>query len=275
MPVVYCSVKLLLGFGLALNIAFGTAHAFGSRAHRVAGYIAEPQLCRNAGDALAELIPGSNLAQAGLWADQIRANTKWDFARPWHYLNVPDDVPVAKAQRSRKGDVLLAINYFRHQLANLDAAPAKRRVALYMLVHFIVDVHQPLHVGRKQDLGGNRVAVRAGQYRGNLHSYWDSQIFHFVDDELAYARKLRAQFAAEAKLWRQMQPLAWASESQELRAAVYAFGFDAEGLGLLGPEYQRMARATGARRLAQAGLRLATVLNDIWCAPADRAETGS
>jgi hypothetical protein len=275
MPVVHCSVKLLLSLYLLLNFAFGTAHAFGAKAHRVAGYIAEAELCRGSRAALSELIPHGDLAEAGLWADRIRADKQWDVARPWHYINVPDDVAIAAAPRSRKGDVLLAISDFRQQLSNRTLARAKREVALYMLVHFVVDVHQPLHVGRRQDLGGNLVPVRAGEYRGNLHSYWDSQIFQFVDDAPAYARKLQNRFAAESMLWEQAPPIQWASESQQLRASVYAFGYDADGLGLLEPGYEQMARAVAERRLAQAGSRLARMLNDIWCSQADGAETGS
>jgi hypothetical protein len=217
----------------------------------------------------AQILPDTSLAEAGLWADQVRSDRTWDFARPWHYMNVPDDIPIAAAKRSDQGDVLGAIEEFSADLANPRVTGLERETALLMLVHFVVDIHQPLHVGRKSDLGGNRIKVRAGdRYAGNLHAYWDTGVFAQLDASAGQAaRLLRATDPDLLVLAKETDPAVWATESQLLRPEVYAFGFDAEGRGVLDEGYQTMASALAQQRLIVAGLRLAGLLNGLWCGP--------
>ena len=268
MPVVFRCVKPLKVLILAALSTPAVCYGYGAKAHRLAGHIAESRLCDTAAQKFAEILPDMSLAEAGLWADQIRSDRDWDFARPWHYINVPDDTPIAAAERSPDGDVLGAIEDLTAQLSDGRVAGLERETALLMLVHFVVDIHQPLHVGRKSDLGGNRIQVRLDPFRGNLHAYWDTQVFAALDSTAAQAAELLS--AADPRLFAQAgegSPLVWATESQDLRARVYDFDRDARGRAILSPEYQAMARAISQERLVQAGLRLADLLNGMWCRP--------
>ena len=116
----------------------------------------------------------------------------------------------------------------------------------------------------------NRVDTQAGDYRGNLHSYWDSGVLREVDNLREYAADLANEYSSVAEVWALEQPLMWATESQQLRPKVYAFERTEDGEGHLDVRYQAQARQVVRQRLAQAGVRLAGLLNGIWCGAPDK-----
>lgn len=242
------------------------ACAFGADAHLVVGHIAAHFICPDARLELQALMPDYSLAEAGVWADRIRGDPAWDRARPWHYINVPDGMPIADAKRRSAGDVLYAIEYFNVQLADMSLDDEQRAQALKFLVHFVADIHQPLHVGRREDLGGNKIDVRVNGRRTNLHSFWDTGVLDgSLSSPARAATQLAAGFAEEIPLWQLDPPAQWAAESQALRPQVYAFGGSAGEPITLDDAYQARALALTEQRLVQAGVRLAAKLNVIWC----------
>lgn len=268
MPVVFRCVKPLQTLVLVALSVPGICYGFGAKGHRLAGHVAELRLCDSAAQTYAEILPDTSLAEAGLWADQIRSDPDWDFVRPWHYMNVPDTTPIATAKRSTKGDVLGAVEDLSAQLADPRLTGLERATALLLLVHFVVDIHQPLHVGRQSDLGGNRVKVSAGEYRGNLHAFWDTEVFAELDSSAAQAAALLAAADPELLVLAEAaDPVVWATESQQLRPRVYGFDSATGGRVALDPEYRAMASSISRDRLVVAGLRLADLLNRMWCKP--------
>jgi hypothetical protein len=243
------------------------AYGFGARAHQIVGYVAENYICEDARRAIFQLTADSSLADAGVWADQIRSNPAWDAARPWHYINVPDGVLITAATRQSSGDVLTAIDRFIAELQDTSLPDEQRQLAFNFLVHFVADVHQPLHVGRRADRGGNTVKIRFNQEKSNLHSYWDSGVLDSVSlGSALYAARLVAA-SGDMRVERQVSdPLVWAAESMALRPEVYALGApDKSGRVLLNAHYQGRALKIVNLRMAQAGIRLAGQLNSIWC----------
>jgi len=242
-------------------------HAFGAKAHRIVGHVAEYYICPETRSALEQLMPEYSLAEAGVWADKIRGYPDWAYTKPWHYINVPDGVPLSAASRATAGDVLAAINQFNAELGDADLTDMQRLKAFYFLVHFVADVHQPLHVGRQSDLGGNRVDVRVNDRKMNLHSYWDSYVLDDLEDSTAdYGLLLATRSAPAVAAWQDSEPRDWVVESQDLRPEVYDFAAPAEsGRPNLDEFYQARAREIVDLRLAQAGIRLAAMLNNVWC----------
>lgn len=246
------------------------AHAFGAPAHRTVGHIADRFICPETRSALMAMSP-LDLAEAGVWADKIRAYPEWDEAKPWHYINVPDGVAVAAAPRRPEGDVLLAIGRFYSELADPGLPVERRREALYFLIHFVADVHQPLHVGRRDDRGGNRVDVIADRRKTSLHAYWDRGVFgDELDNPVAAAARLAVRYQGSVASWQASAPLDWAGESLSYRPDVYAFGpSPGQDPVRLSSEYQSTAQQIAELRLAQAGIRVAGLLDSIWCGPED------
>ena len=238
--------------------------AWGPHGHRVVGQVAELYLCAEARQFVRAELEGEDLASAGLWADVIRGDPDWGHTAPWHYMNVPDSVAVERRQSDSRGDVLWAVQEFSGRLAASDDGRS-RREPLRFLVHFLADLHQPLHVGRASDRGGNDLLVSVSGRKMNLHKAWDSGILEL--DQAGYQRRARSiepMAAGRVDLWQASTPLDWARESKALRPVVYDFRDTGPGVAL-SEAYLARARAVSELRLLQAGVRLAGVLNDLYC----------
>ncbi len=256
-----------------------TAHAFGPIGHEIAGALAERALCPEARREIASLGGGRSLAALGLWADRIRSVSKWRHTGPWHYMNVPDPArgrdslgAIRSFRHPPEGDVLWAIGHYSAVLTN-PAAPTKARTdALRFIVHFVVDVHQPLHVGRAVDRGGNAIDVRYGATTVSLHRFWDTDVIAL--EGLSVSRFVRRLAASDE--WRSPEfaaaradpdPVDWAAESLELRPAVYAFATPSRGrAATLDGAYLAAAKRVVEQRLTLAAARLAATLDRAFCA---------
>lgn len=267
----FSAKKLAPGFAgvLCLLLFAGSASGFNARAHQVVGHVAAAHVCAETLTAVYELDGERDLAAAGLWADEIRSNKRMDFAKRWHYINVPDQISVAKYladQRRRGGDVLFAIEHFSQRLGDATLDQSDRVQAYRFLVHFVADVHQPLHVGRKKDQGGNRVKVQVGERRTRLHSFWDGfELNRVIDDPRDYAAYLQQRYGGAAvKI--QGNPVDWAQESKNFRDQIYAFGpVQAAGAHVLSDDYRDKAINIINLRMYQAGRRLAATLDRVFC----------
>jgi len=259
-PVTAGHVALLCSMVLVADLARG----FGPDGHRIAGAIAERRICEAASAEIESLADGDGLGEIGLWPDWIRSEERWAHTGPWHYLNIGDAASLESYRHPEEGDVLWAIQHFRERLADRSLPEQRRREALSFLSHFVVDIHQPLHVGRASDRGGNTIRVRFGEDgTANLHRFWDSVAINLAGlSREAYVSSLLPLVAANATQWTSSEPLDWAQESKASRGRVYEFR---RGDHRLERPYLEMAVDLTRRRLAQAGVRLALVINGALC----------
>jgi hypothetical protein len=246
-----------------LCAAAPNTHAFGSDGHRIAALIAEPYLCAAATVEIDRLGNGDYLTELGLWADRIRTLPPWNDSGPWHYMNIADGDLLENYRSPPEGDILWAIANFRSRLEDTGLARERRGEALRFLVHFVVDLHQPLHVGRDTDRGGNTIEVFLDRKRITLHRFWDTEAIGA--DALPVERFLRNAMPTVRRLaagHRSSPARQWAAESLALRDVVYAF--DAE-TRQLDENYLEIAADVVQKRLIQAGIRLADELNSAFC----------
>lgn len=257
------------------------ALAWGPLGHRVAGLLAERELCPAARSEVMTLGGGEPLAELGLWADTIRDEPQWKRSAPWHYMNVADLRQGAGPTEARaaidafghppEGDVLDALARFEKALADRNRPRTERADALRFVVHFVADLHQPLHVGRASDRGGNEIDVQVDDKVVNLHRFWDTDVLalrHLGAER--YAQRLEAAFAAIPAARAHDPPAAWAAESLLLRPAVYGFAPATRGAAQLDDGYLRGAQKIADERLVLAAARLAATLNTIFCSSAAR-----
>ena len=143
-------------------------------------------------------------------------------------------------------------------------APAPERAkALRFLAHFIGDLHQPLHVGRRDDRGGNEILVTWQGEVSNLHHVWDSDMIDATRLSFSeYAEFIDHASDEEIAAWQGSTLLDWIAESGALREQVYDIGF-----GRLGADYSYRNLPVVERRMLQAGVRLAGLLNSIFTPP--------
>ncbi len=242
---------------LVLNIA--ESSAWGPQGHRVIGFIAESHLKPEVRQLIAEKFNINSLADVATWADKVRKKRKREGT--WHYTNIEAGQGAYDADRDcpKKACVTEKINEFSRVLADRSVAVKKRKDALKYLVHFVGDVHQPLHLGNKKDRGGGTLHF---PYKGklvSLHYLWDGGLLDWSGTSLLeYATRLNSRLP-EVSSWNTSSVSDWANESRRLALAT-AYQVDKEGLS---KSYIKKSRDILNLRLTQAGVRLANLLNTL------------
>jgi len=249
--------------------------AWSKQGHQIVGELAERQLSPGARAEVQALLAGEagpTLAGISTWADELRDNgtALGERSSRWHFVKFPrgQSCAYAPARDCPDGDcVIAAINAQQKILAERSQSLAARKQALKFLVHFVGDVHQPLHAGFADDRGGNDYQLNYNNEGTNLHGLWDYRIVHSAGLETsAYVdRLLTADKGGEDKTFAADNPAAaWAFESCAL---VHAAGFY-PAKGTLEESYLDKNRATVDRRLREAGDRLAVLLESALATPA-------
>jgi hypothetical protein len=226
----------------------------------VVGRFAERHLTKQASLGVQLLLGQDSLAEVSTWADDIRSDPKWKRASVWHYVTIEDNETYETSKKNPAGDVIERIRKYEAELRNAQASKEEKIIALKFLVHFVGDLHMPLHVGRGADRGGNDLSVTWFHNPLNLHAIWDYGIFETERLSFSeFAGFLDEPTDAEISRWRSTGVLDWAMESFRARKTVYDIGD-----GKLGYEYAFKHMPMVKLRLAQAGIRLSGMLNSIF-----------
>jgi hypothetical protein len=247
------------------------AFAWGYTGHRIIAEIAEQFLEPETVHQIRDLLAIENvttLADGSTWADQIRVQRP--ETAPWHYVNIPvhpaPDEPsgyVTTRDCPHDACVVAKIEQFEKVLADRQASGRQRLEALKYLVHFVGDMHQPLHASNNHDRGGNDITVTFMGQRTNLHAVWDSGIIEPVvkGDERGYATQLTRKITqAELSQWSEGNPISWANEAHDVAtSSVYG---ELQHAGALLDSYEAQALPIVNKQLERAGVRLAKVLNE-------------
>lgn len=249
-----------------LLASFATqACAWGRDGHAIVGTLAERQLRPAAKAEVARLLAGEadpTLAGVASWADDLRAAGTSAEAASMHYVNFKGgDCSYAPARDCPDGNcVIAAINRNFQTLSDSGRPDAERRDALKYLVHFVGDVHQPLHSTPRGDKGGGDFQVN---YRGkgsNLHQVWDRLIIaHRPATPADTANLLASQSPLPADPTRHSDRpvLDWALESCRIvqGGGIYPSGH------VIDDAYLERQAPTVDLRLRLAGNRLARMIN--------------
>jgi hypothetical protein len=274
------NARVFIFLAAAAALVPSPALAWGKTGHRVVAAIADTQLSGLARAHVEQILgPGESLDEAANWPDEMRSAPEpfWQkTATPWHYVTLNG---IIYDHAPPEGDALEALARFSKTLQDSNASRADKQLALRFIVHLVGDLHQPLHVGKCCDKGGNDVKVSWFGKPTNLHAVWDSQL---VDDEqLSFtemAAKLERHISPQDVLtWWDINPRDWISESAEIRDTVYpppakpVKGKKVKKGQPLVPDlsYSYVYKFTPVmeRRLSQAGVRLAAYLNALYAEP--------
>jgi hypothetical protein len=250
----------------ALLLPSAPAVAFGADGHRIVAELAQRQLTAPARAEIARLLAGEadpSLAGIATWADQVRDQDAWRSTAPWHYVNFPRGHCRYRARaRCPGGDCVVgAIERQTAILADRDQAIAARRQALKFVVHFVGDVHQPLHAGYADDRGGNTYQVFYLGRGGNLHALWDGGLLRAAGlDWPDHVERLALRTPPGADDWSARAPARWAEQSCRLidTADVYP-----PRPGRLPRDYVQRQLPVVEAQLLLAAARLAVLLNAV------------
>ncbi len=257
-------MRKLLSVVLAIALLPNPCWGWGREGHQIIAAVAENHLSETARIMIQSLIGNNHLYSIAVWADEIRRDRR--ETGPWHYVNIP-----LGSQYDARRDcalphscVVAKIENFVRVLTDNSAAREERAEDLKFIVHFVGDIHQPMHAV-KEAAGGNGIHVnfqssdRCGPYECNLHGVWDtSMILHTGLNREAYAEREEELIKAQ-KLDTKAggTPEEWANESLRLAEAAWV----QDGTDLKGDYYQREIKVVD-RQMALAGLRLARLLNE-------------
>ncbi|MEZ0392588.1 MAG: S1/P1 nuclease [Pseudobdellovibrionaceae bacterium] len=247
--------------------------AWGMLGHRTIASVAEKLLAPSVKIELRKYFPaGENLADSAYWADSLKANPAlWGHTTSYHFEQIPDgktyfqSLKIQSAEERKKGGTVEAL--IEAQNVFLSATPAAEKTnALKFLIHFVGDIHQPLHSGRPEDNGGNKIPVNWHGTQTNLHSVWDTLLINeayneamqiresksFTDE--TYAEFLIEKFSNSSSPQNKDDFEAWLKESMALRKDAYVYKDESE------KQYtQRFTHVVDAQ-IYKAGVRLAAVL---------------
>lgn len=253
----------LPGFALALLVVFaaqaGVARAWSEAGHRIVAAMAEVRLTPGVGKQVHALLAVSgaqSMADVAGWADDVRNDPQQRaLARATtklHFINFTDSACRYDAARDCPGGqcIVAGIDHYTAVLADRRRSDTERAEALRFLVHFVGDVHQPLHAGYRSDRGGNDHQVQFDGKGSNLHAIWDTQVLRSRRlGWRAYADAIqpRPDFRAGGT------PRDWAEESCRMSRDDGLYPRTRK----VGKAYLDRMRPLAERRLRQAAVRLA------------------
>ncbi len=216
----------------------------------------------------------ASIEDASVWPDCVRSlPDRFAFSFAWHYQNIDICAPFDAGAKCPDGNCVTA--QITRQLAiaaDHKASAADRAQALAFVVHFVGDMHQPLHIGEKHDKGGNDVRAAYGAKapdRMNLHRIWDADLAERALTEPP-ALTPRSPTPAQRRDWAQGTVADWARESWDLsRITVYPELKDypdtcpvkSDIRALIDENYVRAATPAVRLQVERAGVRLAMLLN--------------
>ena len=282
---------------LFLMLAPAPAAAWWEYGHETVATIADMNLSPGSRREVRRLLAQSRLLEtpqcaaatiedASVWPDCIKQyRDRFSYASSWHYQNVDVCRPFDQETPCRDGNCVSAqIERQARLLADRTLPTRERIMAMAFLVHFVGDLHQPLHAGDRGDLGGNRFAVSYGLIAGrtNLHTVWDG---YFADrgisNPIGGAAGILAEFTpAEQGAMRSGTVEDWARESWQA-SRDFAYGLVmadpcAPVLAerpVIGEETTRRVVPIVRRQVARGGLRLARMIEEAFNPP-PRAPAG-
>ena len=298
------------------------ARAWGCEGHQVVALLAEKHLTPHALAMVKQILADSRIdptlsryckeggidamSDASTWPDDIRALRP--ETSPWHYVDIPLGTTRREVEKycdPKESCVTRAITDRLAILRSVSSSPQERADALRFVIHFVGDVHQPLHGVSNNDLGGNCVPVaffdelpqlrnpQLETYSPNLHGVWDTNILSRATtgqsvDQVStdLDRSFRKKIAGGLKGPAEVDSWAWESyrlavknvygklperisgeSAQPVKSCADDNHISARMLKLnehLADPYQNMAISIVRERLAQAGARLAMLLNQLW-----------
>lgn len=259
-------MKTRLPAAFAAVIAF-TLISWGVVGHRTIATIAGNHLTPAAQAGIRKLMGDTTLADISTWADEVRsADPVFASTGPWHYINLSSGYNynqfVDAVNKAKAPNVYTALQKCVADLKSDTTTLRYRRIALKFVVHLVGDLHQPMHVSHAEDQGGNLVQVTFNGDPTNLHSLWDSRLIgrHPMPVSMM-ATEFDKATPQEITAWQNDDEMKWLYESYLISEQIY---IAAAKNPKFTDDYYNIAMPVVQKRLLQAGIRLAGLLNGIY-----------
>ena len=239
-----------------------TPDDWGATGHRVVGKIADNYLKGKTKREIKKLLKGKSLAFVSTFGDEIKSDKRYNDFYTWHYINMPLTSNYEDAKKNPDGDLVTGIAYCKKIIQDKTSSDVDKAFYLKLLIHFIGDLHQPMHVGLAEDKGGNDFKLQWFYKDTNLHSVWDSKMIDSYDmGYIELAENADVLSKDQVKAVQKGTIVDWANETHELTRKVYATVQPGDNLRY---RYSYDYFETVRSQLQIGGIRLAKVLNDLF-----------
>jgi len=251
-----------------------TALSWGSEGHKIVAQIAADRLSSTVKKEVAKFLGSKTLPDIAPLPDNYDHSSAGSWSSPCHYCNLPRSATSFKLTYCDGLCVVKSIMNYTQILTKEASKPTAcdystgvEPCALEFLVHYVGDVHQPLHVSYADDEGGNKVAVSFFGTSTNLHTVWDTSIISRWNSDLTSAvSELEGMMAKDPNMVQhylnQMDSTVWANESYTyVLSNCYDFT-SKNGVGQLSDAYYNTNLPIIQDRLIAAGVRLGQLINN-------------
>jgi hypothetical protein len=242
---------------IVLIILPSKSFAWGKQGHSIVAEVAFNYLDANTKSNLLKYLDGMSIEDAANWMDDMRDDHSFDYMKPYHYVNFEKGSIV----KVNPGNNLLSVlTNTINDLKNYKSFNKEEvKMKLCILFHLIGDLHQPLHVGYGDDKGGNTMQINYNGYGTNLHSFFDSGIIKAKNITLQDCLKSNKFSSTEIKNIQYINVSEWATQSRSNLDEIYNFS-----VHIVQDEYVNANAVIIENQLLKAGLRLASVLNEVF-----------
>lgn len=244
-----------------------TTKAWGAIGHRIVGQIADGYLTKKAKTELGKILGFESIAMASTWPDFIKSDPAYNYLSTWHYVNLKSGLSFNEVNSflvaDTSTDAYTKINFITKELKTNRLMPLEtKQLYVRLLIHIIGDVHQPMHLGRPDDRGGNAVKLKWFSDETNLHAVWDSKIIDFQQlSYTEYATAINHTTLQQRKTWQQQTLVQWLYDTYTVTEKIYA---DIKLDQRLDYTYNFKFIAPLNDQLVKGGVHLAGVFNDIY-----------
>ncbi|WP_064965826.1 S1/P1 nuclease [Tenacibaculum ovolyticum] len=254
---------LFCAFLISVSSIANNDDVWGPTGHRATGKIAENNLTKKAKRQIDKLLQGESLAFVSTHADEIKSDRKkYGKFYTWHYVNMPLNSTYENEDKNPKGDLITGVRTCVKILKDEKSSIEDKRFHLKMLVHLIGDLHQPMHIGQKEDKGGNSIQVQWHGKGSNLHRVWDEDLISKWNmSYLELANNAKDLSKEQVKVIQKGDVLDWMKDTHKLTKKVYGSAKKGDKLRYrYSYDYFPIVRS----QLQKGGLRLAKLLNEIF-----------
>lgn len=242
---------------------------WGQLGHRIVAEIAESYLTAKTKVEIKKILGNESIAMASNWGDFIKSDSTYKYLDAWHYINFEKDLnynqlkEVLKKDTGKVNDAYAAIVFLTKELKKKTLMLSKKKMYLKLLIHFVGDVHQPLHVSPVGTAGGNDIKVQWFGQSSNLHRVWDSDLIEGQQlSYTEYATYLNHTTAVQRKKLMAEPISKWLYDSYVLAGDLH--NEITEHNPKLGYRYNYDHIKTLEMQMLKGGIHLAGLLNEIF-----------
>jgi hypothetical protein len=264
----YCKVISILVATLVNPVL-----SWGAIGHTTIAQLSQTLLTPTSNKFVSSLIPDGNMSAVADWADQIRINKNYQWSEPLHFIDTPDwqcSYYYEKNCFNQQGEFNFCVDgAIRNYTSLLETNPQPDD--LKFLIHFIGDIHQPLHCGFIGDRGGNTIKIKFLNRHTELHALWDSGLIQyrikqdFENSQQQWVNYLQS-ILNNNKYYNQSNSEIWGNESAQLacnNSYVHVNGDKIENNDILYEDYYSHNINIIESQIISASKRLAYVLNNL------------